>query len=117
LMVQEKADFSEMEPDQFEYKVRLLMGADTRFTLADFRSPLKIVRGDVVLYSPKNEILPLSPFLTYHNCPQCSLNRVYILDRIQEARFVYNAFCNHRYPSEKGVPAFWQKYPNMTAKK
>lgn len=94
LLRAEQVDFA--DDDRYEYRVRVLMGAETRFGLTSMHSHYRLNRERVYLLDPKGEYLSLHPFLLYSVCDKCSLGRLYMLDSMQPKQFVYNAFCNHR---------------------
>ena len=113
LLVPETIDFAGDDSGEYEYKVRLLMGAATKFPLAGLRSRSRLRRGEVYLHSPKGQLLSLYPFLTYAICKKCSLSRLYLLDNISRTQIVYNAFCNHRRTDKKGKSVFDSKFGGL----
>jgi len=94
LLIREKLDFA--DNDEYEYQVRLLMGAETRFGLTPLRSQYRLRRGEVYLFDPSGQCLSLYPFWVYAFCEQCSQSRLFMLEEIQPGKILYNTFCNHR---------------------
>lgn len=109
LLVPESTDFPEDDSYEIEYRVRLLMGADTRFPLLNFRSRSRLKRGRVYICAPDGTLLSLDPFFIYELCRECSFTRLYVLDKVCPSQIEYNAFCNHRRLDKKRAPIFWGK--------
>jgi len=110
LLVPETIDFIGDDSGEYEYKVRPLMGAETKARLVRLRSRSRLSRGEVYLHSPKGQVLSLHPLLTYAICEKCSLARLYLLDNISRTQIVYNAFCNHRRTDKKNKSVFDLKF-------
>jgi CheY-like chemotaxis protein len=99
--------------DAFAYKARVLMGAESRFSIKSFRSKLRLRREEVYLLSPSGAALSLNPIVIYRVCNSCSLGRVYMLDSISGARLSYNSYCNHRLDLK--IHGLQNKYPYLVA--
>lgn len=110
LFVPETINFGDKAPDEYEYKVRLLMGAETRFGLTTLRSRARLPKGELYLHSPTGQFLSLHPLVTFAICPICSLSRIYFPDGIFSTHVVYNAYCNHRRNDEKSKAVFDAKF-------
>lgn len=99
--------------DAFAYKARVLMGAESRFSIKSFRSKLRLRREEVYLLSPSGPALSLNPIVIYRVCNSCSLGRVYMLDSINGARLSYDSYCNHRLDLK--IHGLQNRYPYLVA--
>jgi hypothetical protein len=96
LFVREQMEFGDDGSQEFVYKIRKLMGAEIRPNLMEFRTPARLKRNEVYIADSSGQILGLSPFFLYTNCPACSYNHLFYLDKINEKQIKYTGFCNQR---------------------
>lgn len=104
LFTPERKEFSNEDPEGFEYELRVLMG--TVFEQARLLSRLRFRTEQVYSYGPGGACLSLSPFFTYRMCAPCGAPKIFMLDRIRPTQLEYKAVCNHELPDVKDGAAF-----------
>jgi len=114
LLIPESVDFCEINLDRFEYTVRVLMGAETRFAMTRLQTSARMRLREVYLYSPGGNVLSLHPYYAYSVCKSCSLGRLYSLDKISATEITYNTFCNHRLRESDSKAVFNAEFAQLT---
>jgi serine/threonine protein kinase len=99
LLTVEQIDFA--DNNMVDYKVRVLMGAESKFNLISLKSKQRLRRNEIYIMNPRGEFLSLHPLLLYRVCKKCSKNELYMLEGIGENSLIFNAPCNHRFASKE----------------
>jgi CheY-like chemotaxis protein len=105
LLAIEEINFSESNSDSFKYRVRVLMGLESRPATREICSRLRLKKNNVYLADPLGQFLMLHPFINFELCPKCDLRRVFMMDTTRGNQLSHVALCNHRRESQADFKA------------
>ena len=100
LVARESVEFSD-QTNQYNYKVKLLMGPDLKPSQVEFQSVYRLLKS-VYFVDSRGRILDLGPFFVYIHCTQCSFSHLFLLEKINPKDLLYVGHCNYRKTLSKG---------------